>query len=209
MYARELLLRRFAAGTREPAYAVFFVPVRKIFRASHTGATNTCTGWVRKAGLLPSIKGPSQARANAVGIRSSAITQCHQTTISEEKPHGNGNHMQGAVDWMVVSAVIVRVEARISPHAKKAPDSGIISPSGGGETLKPLETLSSGQVCTLFPKPFQGYTSVALECWVLDFASTTLGAGRFVVEIEAHSLRRPSPPGYFHGRARRQGQQFR
>src|SRR5205823_12050951 len=59
-----------------------------ILRTSHSGATKTCTGLVRKAGLLPSIKWPSQASAKVAGISSRAMIQCNQTTTSEEKPTG-------------------------------------------------------------------------------------------------------------------------
>src|SRR3989441_4231567 len=68
--------------------SLYLFSVPKIFRASQTGATNTCAGLVRNAGLFPSIKCPSHASANAVGISSSAITQCHQTTMREENPTG-------------------------------------------------------------------------------------------------------------------------
>ena len=44
-------------------------------RAIHTGATNTCVGFVKNAGLFPSIKCPSHASANAAGINSSPMIQ--------------------------------------------------------------------------------------------------------------------------------------
>jgi hypothetical protein len=74
--------RRVAGAT------LYFFSAPKIFRASHIGATNTCAGLVRNAGLFPSIRCPSQAKANAVGIKNSATIQCHQITIREEKPTG-------------------------------------------------------------------------------------------------------------------------
>src|SRR5262249_2631202 len=68
--------------------SIAFLSDRNILFASHTAATNTCTGFVRNAGLFPSIKCPSHASAKAVGISSSAMTQCHQTTMIEENPTG-------------------------------------------------------------------------------------------------------------------------
>src|ERR1700690_248226 len=69
-------------------YSFFFGAIPKIFRAIHTGATNTWAGLVRNAGLFPSTQCPSHASAKAAGISSRAIIQCHQTTITDEKPTG-------------------------------------------------------------------------------------------------------------------------
>jgi len=70
------------------AQADVFSPMRKIFRAIHTGATKTCAGLVRNAGLFPSIRCPSHANANAAGISNSAMIQWNQTTMIEENPTG-------------------------------------------------------------------------------------------------------------------------
>jgi len=69
-------------------YTVLFGAAPKIFRGLHSGDTNTWTGLVRNASLLPSIRWPSQSSAKAAGMSSSATMQCHQTTITDEKPTG-------------------------------------------------------------------------------------------------------------------------
>jgi len=51
----------------------FCAPMPKILRTIQTGATKTCAGLVRKAGLLPSMKWPTQAIANARGIKSTPM----------------------------------------------------------------------------------------------------------------------------------------
>jgi len=99
---------------KEKSYdPAFFDPSPNTFRVIHRGATNTWAGLVKNAGLFPSIRWPSQANENAAGISKSATIQCHQITIRRE-PDRNGYHVQSAVDWMVMSAIVMRIKSHIS-----------------------------------------------------------------------------------------------
>ena len=129
--------------------------VTRRFSLAAAGVTNTWAGLVRNAGLLPSTRWPSQARAKAGRDEQHRDDPMPPNHGRRREARGDGNPMQGAVDRMVMGTVVIRLHP-IFPRLEGNPKRYILR-SAWGNDRDPRNTISWGGRL-LFQESFPGYT---------------------------------------------------